>query len=79
MSPFENIAGAIHDLSYEEKLKLRTLIDKELEQKPSKNGGKRYSLIGLLADEPELADQILESAMVARESRPLRVPETTRD
>ena len=77
MSPFENIAGAIHDLSHDEKLKLRELLDTEL-KKPSPNGGKpRSSLIGLLADEPDLADRILESAMIARESRPLRMPEST--
>lgn len=78
MSPFENIVGAIHDLSYEEKLKLRAVIENELKQKPLPIGGKsRSSLIGLLADDPELADQILDSAMIARETRPLRIPEST--
>jgi len=76
MSPFENIAGAIHDLSYDEKLKLRALLDTEL-KKPSQSGFEpRSSLIGLLADEPDLADRILESAMIARESRPMRMPES---
>jgi hypothetical protein len=77
MSPFENIVGTIHHLSYEEKVKLRTVLDEELKEKPPQNGDvPRRSLIGLLADEPALADQILESAMIAREIRPLRLPKT---
>ena len=75
MSLFENIVDAIHGLSHEEKFKLRLLLNAELEQSPPKNDKPhRSSLIGLLADEPELADQILESAMIARETRPLRMP-----
>ena len=66
MLQFDNLVGAIHDLSYEEKLKLRTVLDEELKQKPNNGDTRRSSLIGLLADEPELADQILESAMTAR-------------
>jgi len=75
MSPFENIVDAIHDLSNEEKFELRLLLDKELKREPPKDApARRSALIGLLADEPELADQILESAMIARETRPLRTP-----
>ena len=75
MSPFENIVDAIHGLSDEEKLRLRLLLDQEIAQSPPEGGATpRSSLIGLLADEPELADQILESAMIARETRPLRTP-----
>jgi hypothetical protein len=75
MSAFENVVDAIHGLSHEEKFKLRLLLDEDLKQTPPKNGEpRRKSLIGLLADEPELADQILESAMIARETRPLRMP-----
>ena len=70
MSPFENIVDAIHGLSHEEKFKLRRLLDEELKYSPPQNGDtRRHSLIGLLADEPELADQILDSAMIARETR----------
>jgi hypothetical protein len=75
MSPFENIVDAIHSLSHEEKYKLHSLLEEELKEKPpAKREACRSSLIGLLADEPDLADQILESAMTARETRPLRVP-----
>jgi hypothetical protein len=73
MSPFENVVDAIRGLSNEEKFKLRLLLDREIAQSPPKSGdAPRSSLIGLLADEPELADQILESAMIARETRPFR-------
>jgi hypothetical protein len=34
---------------------------------------KARSVIGLMADEPELADEIAEEAMKARESRPFRI------
>ena len=77
MLQFDRIIGAVHGLSHEEKLKLRQLLDEELNEKPPKiDDPPRRSLIGLLADEPELADQILESAMIARETRPLRMPRT---
>jgi hypothetical protein len=70
MSPYETIVDAVHGLSPEEKFKLRVLLDEELKQSPATNGQTpRPSFIGLLADEPELADQILESAMLARDTR----------
>ena len=31
--------------------------------------------LGMLADEPELADSVLEAAMTARETQPLRQPD----
>lgn len=34
----------------------------------------RDPLLGLFADEPELMDEVVESAMRDRETRPLRVP-----
>ena len=75
MSPFENVVDAIHSLSHEEKVKLCLLLEEELKPtSPKKAEPRRSSLTGLLADEPELADEILESAMIARETRPLRTP-----
>ena len=75
MSPYEHIVDAVHGLSQEEKFKLRLLLDQDLKQAPVNDGqNARPSFIGLLADEPELADQILESAMVARETRQRRMP-----
>jgi len=73
MSPFENIVDAVHGLSNEEKLKLRLLLDQEITESPPKNGATpRSSLIGLLADEPELADRMMESIYEHR-ARPLRI------
>ncbi len=77
MSPFENIVGAIHDLSYEEKVKLRSVLDEELKVREAtgSNGAKpRSGLIGLFADEPELMDEVMESVYEHR-SRPLRIDE----
>lgn len=75
MLPFEAIFGAIHDLSYEEKLKLRLLLEEEIKvSMPPRDPKQAKSLIGLLADEPELADMIVESAMKARETRLMRQP-----
>ena len=34
----------------------------------------RPSLLGLFADEPDLMDEVVEAAMKARETRPLRLP-----
>ncbi len=75
MSPFENIVGAIHGLSYEEKLKLRLVLDSELKSSPnaSAEGSQRAKrIIGLFADEPELMDSVMAAAY-ERRSRPLRL------
>jgi hypothetical protein len=75
MSPFENIVGAIHDLSYEEKLKLRTVLDDELKVASAEHAEgieRAKRIIGLFADEPELMDQVLEAAYEQR-SLPLRL------
>lgn len=76
MSPYENIVDAIHGLSVEEKSKLRSLLDEELKVETKIESGRSdrgKKIIGLLADEPELADQILESVMAARAARTRRV------
>ena len=75
MLPFEAIFGAIHDLTYEVKLKLRTLLDEELKAPATCNNNVDKSakdIIGLFADEPELIDRVLESVN-ERRSRPLRL------
>jgi hypothetical protein len=81
MSPFENIVGAIHDLTYEEKLKLRTVLDDELKARETTSGNgvkPKSGLIGLFADEPELMDEVMESVYEHR-SRPLRLDNEPRD
>jgi len=75
MSPLENIVDAIHTLSNDEKLKLRLLLDAELQSAvpPADNGSKRAKrIVGLFADEPELMDRVMESVYESR-SRPSRL------
>ena len=75
MLSLDNIIGAIHHLSYDEKVKLRLLLDDELKPQAAtgSNGARaRSGLIGLFADEPELIDEIMESVYEHR-SRPLRL------
>jgi len=75
MSPFENIVGAIHDLSFEEKTRLRVILEEELDTPAASagNGSKPASrIIGLFADETELMDRVME-AVYERRSRPLRI------
>lgn len=77
MSPFENIVGAIHGLSREEKLELRVLLETELQSTavPTNNAcGPRTALIGLFANEPDMMDEVMKSVYEQR-SRPLRVNE----
>lgn len=78
MLQFDNIVGAIHGLSHEEKFKLRLLLDEELKPPTvpaatTGNGVRPTSeLIGLFADEPELMDRVMESVYEHR-ALPLRI------
>lgn len=72
MSALHQVIDSIHSLDPAEKLIVRNFLDHELKSQPAADAPP--SLIGLLADEPELADQICESAMKERESRPWRLP-----
>ena len=52
-----------------------SLLEEELkEDGPPRDPKQAKSLIGFLADEPELADKIVEYAMAARETRLMRLP-----
>jgi hypothetical protein len=81
MLQFDDIVGAVHGLSNEEKVKLRLLLDEELEATespatfapPATVATKpRSGLIGLFADEPELMDRVME-AVYEHRARPLRI------
>ena len=75
MSPFENIVGVLHDLSVEEKMKLRVILDEELKPWAASGGNAvrpRSELIGLFADEPELIDEVMVAAYEQR-ALPLRL------
>lgn len=76
MLSFEIISDAVHELSYEEKLKLRMLLDSEIKLAVPENGQRQHgkSIIGLLSDEPELMDEVLQS-VYERRSRPLQIDE----
>ncbi len=74
MSALHQIIDSIHSLDPAEKLIVRDFLEHELASQPAAASIAPPSLIGLLADEPELADQICESAMRQRESRPWRLP-----
>jgi hypothetical protein len=74
MTPFEHLVDSLHGLSYEEKFKLRLLLDEELKP-PAVNGddGDRSKrILGLFSDEPDLMDRVME-AVDERRSRPLRL------
>ena len=53
----------------EMKAKSPSLLAQKLEELRAKN-----PLLGLFADEPDLVDEVVESAMRDRETRPLRLP-----
>ena len=75
MLQFDNIVGAIHDLSYEEKLKLRTVLEDELKLAsavPTDGPQRAKRIICLFADEPDLMDRVMEAAYEQR-ARPLRL------
>ena len=75
MLQFDNIVGAIHALSYEEKLKLRTVLDDEIKlatAEPAHGPQRATRIIGMFADEPELMDRVMEAAYEQR-SLPLRL------
>lgn len=77
MSRFDSVVDVILGLSHEEKLKLRRLLDTELQSAtiPDKDvHGPRSDLIGLFADEPDLMDEVVQSVYEQR-SRPLRMAE----
>ena len=73
MSELQQVLYSIQGLSAAEKLVLRDLLSTELARGGSKPAsGGAHQLVGLLKDEPQLADAIVESAMTARETRPFR-------
>ncbi len=74
MSPLQHVIDSLQTLDTEEKVFVRNLLNGEIANQTSEApNSKAKPLIGLLADEPQLADEICESAMQARESRPHRV------
>ncbi|HYO24560.1 MAG TPA: hypothetical protein VEQ85_06380 [Lacipirellulaceae bacterium] len=74
MADLQDVLQSIHDLSVSDQLTILNVLKSETARRPSMVGADGANpMIGLLADDPELADAILQSAMSARETRPLRV------
>jgi len=74
MADLNDVLQSIHDLSATERLAILNVLRTESASRPpSGAAGGQNPLVGLLADEPDLADAILQSAMAARETRPLRM------
>ena len=76
MLTFDTIFDAVHNLSYEDKLKLRTLLDHQIESAAFAFGERpnAKNIIGLFADEPELIDEVLKGVH-ERRTQPLRIEE----
>ncbi len=73
MADLNDVLQSIHDLSATDRLAILNVLKAESASRPLEGpSAGNNSLVGLLADEPELADAILQSAMAARETRPLR-------
>ncbi len=78
--PPDDIIEAIQSLPARDRLRIveRVIHDLAQEtpavQRPRETGPGPRSVIGLFSDQPDLIEQVCESAMVARERDPLRVP-----
>ncbi len=71
MSSLHDILQSIHGLSAADQAAIFNVLKAENLNPPMPAASARPNpLIGLLADEPQLADAILESAMAARDARP---------
>lgn len=73
MTSFEQLLNAIRELPADQQRALGDLLRAEHGNGPGP-ANSDAPLLGLLSDDPQLADQISEMAMHARESRPLRMP-----
>ena len=70
----EDILEAIRSLSSEERDRLAERLRRELDEEARSAKGRLdpKAIIGLFADDPDLIDQVCESAMQSRERDPLR-------
>jgi len=71
MADLQNIIRSVHDLSPQEKLVLRNVLDRELAP-PAQNGrGSKSELVGLFAGEQEILDEVMDAVYEGR-GRPWR-------
>ena len=73
MSTLDHIMQTLPALSQTDKLVLRDALDRDLRLPPTKGEEAANPLLGLMADEPELMDEIVEEAYAVR-ALPLRFP-----
>jgi len=68
---WKKLEETLAHMSPEEKVRLLELVNSSLSERPA---SAKDPLLGLMADEPELVDQVVVTAYAARESHPLRLP-----
>jgi hypothetical protein len=68
---WKKLEETLAHMSPEEKVRLLALVNSSLSGQPT---AAKDPLLGLMADEPELVDQVVEAAYAARERHPLRLP-----
>lgn len=73
MSTLDYIMQTLPALSPTDKLVLREALDRELRLPPAIDEEAANPLLGLMSDEPELMDEIVEEAYALR-AIPLRLP-----
>ena len=73
MSALDYIMQTLPALSATDKLVLREALDRDLRMPPTSGDAAANPLLGLMADEPELMDEIVEEAHAVR-ALPLRLP-----
>lgn len=73
MSHLQDVFDSLQGLDPTERVVVRNFLNDQIANDPaSLPPSHENALLGLLADDPDLADQIAVSAMLARESRPYR-------
>ena len=74
-SEWQRLEQTVQSLSAAEKERLRSLLNRPL----AAESGAADPLLGLMADDPDLVDRVLEAALTARERDPLRVAANAED
>jgi hypothetical protein len=72
---WQQLEQTVQNLSAAEKDRLRLLLNRSLAGESSVAD----PLLGLMADEPDLVDRVLEAALMARERDPLRAAANAED
>ncbi|MBX9790015.1 MAG: hypothetical protein K2Y37_13940 [Pirellulales bacterium] len=68
---WKKLEETLAHMTPEDKVRLLALVNSSLSRQAT---AAKDPLLGLMADEPELIDQVVEAAYAARERHPLRLP-----